>query len=170
MHPSYRDGDIIPPDYQPPATPFDLQRQNLGTNTEGESNWQGWESLLVRALFALSSATVSRLLTPRRFLCVSSGDGLLLVSLTALSACLESFTDICSRLSPSATSCLTMAKIPSGDPVLSSALPASALQRCRPADARLHRHCPTFHCMPMSPLVALHPITRSRMRKGHHRE
>lgn len=48
MQPSYRDGDVIPVDFNPPVTPFDLSRQNLGTNTEGESAWQGWESLLVR--------------------------------------------------------------------------------------------------------------------------
>lgn len=49
MQPNYRDGDIVPVDFNPPVTPFDLSRQNLGTNTEGESNWQGWESLLVRS-------------------------------------------------------------------------------------------------------------------------
>lgn len=48
MQPSYRDGDVIPVDFNPPVTPFDLSRQNLGTNVDGESNWQGWESLLVR--------------------------------------------------------------------------------------------------------------------------
>lgn len=106
MHPSYRDGDIIPPDYQPPATPFDLQRQNLGTNTEGESNWQGWESLLVR-LFRSFVVARSGLLTTCRFLRVFSGDGLLLVSLTAPSACLEIFKltftishPVCSNLMP----------------------------------------------------------------------